>query len=717
MANTSIRALSTITGANIDGANDRFIVHDYSANVDLAITGSELKNVIGNITTAPMIFTGTNTNPAVRITQTGTGNALLVEDAANPDTTPFVIDASGNVIAGTTASISTRTYTNSATALTPAVQAHGTTSSTSAYGATSWSTSVSAPPVLTFNKSKSGVIGTHTAVIANDDLGVITFSGSDGTNFVTSAVILAEADGTVSANTVPGRISFQTMNTGILTEAMRITSGSNVGVGTTAPANRLHVNVAAGANNGISYPLRIETQTTTTPAVGIGTGIEFVTETATSNNAEIGARIESIATSVTSAAENFDLVFKTMAGGATAAERFRISSAGNATLTGDLAVNGGDITSTSATFNMVTATATTVNAWNAATTLNFGYNSTAASTTNISTGAAASGVTKTLNVGTGGAAGSTTNINLGSSNGGTVFALGTLDVSATADTTTAATHYYVEIAADGKVRPKTLANVKTEIVTTAAVNAAQASVVGTVTSGTWNAGVIDGQYGGTGVNNTGKTITLGGNISTANSITTSGNFALTLTQTATTNVTLPTTGTLATLTGTETLSNKTIEGGTLFMGTEVTASGTSVDFGSLPSWVKRVTLSIYGVSTSGTSPLIVQLGDSGGIETTGYLGASSAAGTTVATTTHTTGALIVFGAGDTAAAVRYGTISFVRMTGASPVWAYQGNFGAGAVTSIVGGAKSLSGILTTIRLTTVNGTDTFDAGTVNIAYE
>jgi hypothetical protein len=78
------------------------------------------------------------------------------------------------------------------------------------------------------------------------------------------------------------------------------------------------------------------------------------------------------------------------------------------------------------------------------------------------------------------------------------------------------------------------------------------TTVGTIASGTWNGGLIVGQYGGTGVNNTGKTITLGG------SLTTSGAFATTLTSTAATNVTLPTAGTLATLAGTETLTNKTL---------------------------------------------------------------------------------------------------------------------------------------------------------------
>lgn len=80
------------------------------------------------------------------------------------------------------------------------------------------------------------------------------------------------------------------------------------------------------------------------------------------------------------------------------------------------------------------------------------------------------------------------------------------------------------------------------------------TTLGTISTGTWNGGIIPGQYGGTGVNNSGKTITL------ANNLTTSGNFALTLTQTGITNVTLPTAGTLATLAGTETLTNKSISG-------------------------------------------------------------------------------------------------------------------------------------------------------------
>ena len=77
------------------------------------------------------------------------------------------------------------------------------------------------------------------------------------------------------------------------------------------------------------------------------------------------------------------------------------------------------------------------------------------------------------------------------------------------------------------------------------------AAIGTVTSSTWNGTVIIGQYGGTGVANTGKTITLGGNLTTA------GAFATILRSTAGTDITLPTTGTLSTLAGAEALTNKT----------------------------------------------------------------------------------------------------------------------------------------------------------------
>lgn len=100
----------------------------------------------------------------------------------------------------------------------------------------------------------------------------------------------------------------------------------------------------------------------------------------------------------------------------------------------------------------------------------------------------------------------------------------------------------------------TVTGTTTATVDIAATYVGQTSIttLGTIATGTWNGSVIAGQYGGTGVANTGKTITLGGNLVT------SGASSITLTSTGATNVTLPTTGTLATLAGAETLTNKII---------------------------------------------------------------------------------------------------------------------------------------------------------------
>jgi hypothetical protein len=99
------------------------------------------------------------------------------------------------------------------------------------------------------------------------------------------------------------------------------------------------------------------------------------------------------------------------------------------TVTGDVNVNGGDLVTSASTASVFDTNATTLTVGAAATTGTFGYSSTAASTTNISTGAVASSTTKIVNIGTGGAASSTTNVNIGSSNGGTVTVNSNMTVS------------------------------------------------------------------------------------------------------------------------------------------------------------------------------------------------------------------------------------------------------------------------------------------------
>ena len=150
-------------------------------------------------------------------------------------------------------------------------------------------------------------------------------------------------------------------------------------------------------------------------------------------------------------------------------------------------------------------------------------------------------------------------------------------------------------------------------------------------------------------------------------------------------------------------------------GTAVTASGTSVDFTDIPSTAKRVTVMFSGVSTNGTSNIQVQLGDSGGVETTGYIASGSGIAGGVGTTASTTGFPV---SNATAAADTINGQMAICLLG-NNIWTAAGS-GArtGAAASFVnGGAKTLSDTLTQVRITTVNGTDTFDAGTINIMWE
>jgi predicted NAD-dependent protein-ADP-ribosyltransferase YbiA (DUF1768 family) len=179
-----------------------------------------------------------NTNAALRITQLGTGNALLVEDTTNPDSTPFVIDASGNVIVGYTALVATANDAGSA--YTPANQIHGLASQAkSSLALYNWIAGATNESNLTFSKSKSGAFGAFTVSASGDSLGAINFAGDDGAAFITAASIAAAVDGTAGLNDMPGRLVFSTTADGASspTERMRISSAGNVGIGGTPGAD------------------------------------------------------------------------------------------------------------------------------------------------------------------------------------------------------------------------------------------------------------------------------------------------------------------------------------------------------------------------------------------------------------------------------------------------------------------------------------------------
>jgi hypothetical protein len=189
----------------------------------------------------------------------------------------------------------------------------------------------------------------------------------------------------------------------------------------------------------------------------------------------------------------------------------------------------------------------------------------------------------------------------------------------------------------------------------------------------------------------------------------------------TTGITMPagglanTAGAAVGTTDSQTLTNKTIQGGALTLATAVSASGTSVDFTGIPSWAKRITVMFDGLSTNGSALYLLRLGDSGGIETTGYSGSAAYVGAGTGTALGTSG-IVAYAFGNVNNIV-VGSIQIVSM--GSNRWVANGVVGNGsfAYQSITAYSKTLSDTLTQLSITTANGTDTFDAGTINIMYE
>jgi hypothetical protein len=177
-----------------------------------------------------------------------------------------------------------------------------------------------------------------------------------------------------------------------------------------------------------------------------------------------------------------------------------------------------------------------------------------------------------------------------------------------------------------------------------------------------------------------------------------------------------------TVTGTVTATGG-VSGG-IRSGTAVAAtSGTSIDFTSLPTGLKRITVMFNGVSTTGSSALQVQIGDSGGVENTLYVsnaglvtgGYPGAAGVDA---TATAGFLLEYQA-QAASDILNGHLVLTNVSG--NIWVGSGilgsTSGAGRNIFLYTGTKTLSDVLDRVRITTVSGTPTFDAGSINILYE
>jgi hypothetical protein len=189
-----------------------------------------------------MVLNTSTSSSALRITQLGAGNALLVEDTTNPDSTPFVIDNNGTVIAGYTGSVVT-----AGSAVAPRMQVHGLGGGGASSGVTSWSTGGNVGPSVVLSRSEGGVVGTHAVVDSGDHLGNIRFAGSDGTAFIEAAKITGEVDGTPGLNAMPGRLVFSTTAAGASTPTERLRLNSS---GATVTGD---LTLSSGTANGVAY--------------------------------------------------------------------------------------------------------------------------------------------------------------------------------------------------------------------------------------------------------------------------------------------------------------------------------------------------------------------------------------------------------------------------------------------------------------------------------
>lgn len=203
---------------------------------NLTVTGSEVISV------------NTSTD-ALRITQTGTGNALVVEDSANPDSSPFVVDNTGYVVAGHTTRLSSAAL---GFAKLEVIGADNQNSQSAI-----WRFSADADrPRQVFYKSRSNTIGTNSIVSNNDSLGSVDFYAADGTNYIRSASVEAYVDGTPGTNDMPGRLVFSTTADGASSPSAKVVIDNAGNIyptfGTTSMTNGFfYIPAAAGAPSGV----------------------------------------------------------------------------------------------------------------------------------------------------------------------------------------------------------------------------------------------------------------------------------------------------------------------------------------------------------------------------------------------------------------------------------------------------------------------------------
>lgn len=239
-------AFINVSGLGVSGAYVITYINTTSFSFTSGVSQSTSGNcyvtntaiTLNGIVQPGVIVEGSSTDSALRVTQTGTGLALLVEDSANPDTTPFAVTASGNVGIGVSAPAQLLDIASNTVAIDQISR---------------YSTDVSAPARVI--RKARGTAAAPTIVASDDGAGTVAFQAYDGVAFQPVAQIEALVDGTPGAGDMPGRLSLSTVldGTATLVERIRVNNAGNTIIGSgeasaTPVGNTLRAPNAAGTD-------------------------------------------------------------------------------------------------------------------------------------------------------------------------------------------------------------------------------------------------------------------------------------------------------------------------------------------------------------------------------------------------------------------------------------------------------------------------------------
>lgn len=210
-------------GSGVDSISFSDATNTYSFNADggtenAKIASANISVSVSDNTNPALAIAQSGSADALRVTNTGSGNSFVVEDSANPDASPFVIDTVGNVVIGNTSTTYNFEVVDRNSAAVAGIKSYVNNSNS---------------PSFRFDKARGGSASGPTIVSSGDNIGLIQFYGYDGAAFIEAARIEADVGGATGLNDMPGRLMFFTTPDGSSSsdERMRIRSDGNIGIG------------------------------------------------------------------------------------------------------------------------------------------------------------------------------------------------------------------------------------------------------------------------------------------------------------------------------------------------------------------------------------------------------------------------------------------------------------------------------------------------------